>query len=241
MNKVILMLVEGPSDEDALCGPTAMAISNMLVKSDCFYTDVTTANLFSSQASFEVLSNVENTVQRFVESHIEKNQGYDWKDLAAVVHVVDLDGALVSPSAVVEDRDASGIVYGSDTIKTPHRDFVLKRNREKKNSLAKLYQKETLGKGRKKVPYRIYFMSRNLEHALYGASGDLDDKQKERLSIAFSQACANCPGLFLKTLRDEAIAVKGNYEESWRAMFKGANSLHRGSNYHLLFEDIERF
>lgn len=87
MNKVILMLVEGPSDEDALCGPTAMAISNMLVKSDCFYTDVTTANLFSSQASFEVLSNVENTVQRFVESHIEKNQGYDWKDLAAVVHV----------------------------------------------------------------------------------------------------------------------------------------------------------
>ena len=77
MNKVILMLVEGPSDEDALCGPTAMAISNMLVKSDCFYTDVTTANLFSSQASFEVHSNVENTIQGFVESHIEKNQGYD--------------------------------------------------------------------------------------------------------------------------------------------------------------------
>lgn len=119
MNKVILMLVEGPSDEDALCGPTAMAISNMLVKSDCFYTDVTTANLFSSQASFEVHSNVENTIQGFVESHIEKNQGYDWKDLAAVVHIVDLDGALVSPSAVVEDRDASGIVYGSDTIKRP--------------------------------------------------------------------------------------------------------------------------
>ena len=238
MKKVILLLVEGPSDEDALVGPTASAITNAIVRSDCFHTDVTTVCLFPRNAIFEVVADVGKTVRKFVESHLEKNQGYTWSDLAAVFHVVDLDGALVRPDAVVEDRDARKTLYGADSIRAARKDFILERNRVKKASIQKLRSMESVGKGRRRVPYRVFFMSRNLEHALYGISDNLSDDAKERLSSAFAKECKLKPSFFLDTLRDEAVAVPGNYDESWGYAFKGNNSLKRGSNYHLLFDMV---
>lgn len=240
MKKVILLLMEGPSDEDALLAPTKAAISDVLVDSECFHTDVTTASLFPYNASFDVSSDVSKTVGDFVDSYLDKNPGYDWGDLAAVIQVIDLDGALVRPDSVIEDWSTHKIQYGDEAISTPDRDFLLRRNRVKTASIKKLCNIETIGKGRKKIPYRIFFMSRNLEHALYGISRELCDEEKEQLSFAYAKTCRDKPSFFLDSLKDEAIAVPGGYEETWRHCFQGTNSLKRGSNYHLLFDMASR-
>ncbi len=236
MKKVILLLVEGPSDEDALLGPTRLLVDRAFVSARSFHTDVTTASLFQHSAAFKAYGDVVKTVREFIVSYLDNNQGYGWADLAAIVHVVDLDGALVRSDAVVQDATARKVAYGEDEIRTCSRDSILERNRVKRAAIKRLCQTTFLSKGGKQVPYRVFFMSRNLEHALYGIGGNLSGRDKERLASAFAEECYKNPGFFLERLRSEQVAVPGDYDETWNHCFKGTNSLHRGSNYHLLFD-----
>ncbi len=238
MKKVILLLVEGPSDEDALLGPTKSVIDQAFVYSKSFHTDVTTASLFQQNTAFKVHGDVVKTVREFVESYLGNNPGYGWTDLAAIVHVIDLDGALVRPNYVVQDDTVLKAVYDAEQIRTPNRDSTLERNRVKSAAVKRLCNTTCLAKGRRKVPYRVFFMSRNLEHALYGLDCDLSDRDKEKLASAFAEKCRKDPLFFLETLRSEEVAVPGGYDETWGYCFKGANSLKRGSNYHLLFDMV---
>lgn len=238
MKKVILLLVEGPSDEDALLGPTNLVINRASVHARSFHADVTTASLFWCDTAFKVHKDVVGTVQGFIDSYLSNNPGYGWADLAAIVHVVDLDGALVRPNAVVQDAAARKLVYGEDEIRTSSRDSIVQRNKVKSSSIKRLCQTTFLGKGNKRVPYRVFFMSRNLEHALYGVGADLSDGDKERLASAFAEECYKNHDFFLEILRSEEVAVPGDYDETWSHCFKGTNSLHRGSNYHLLFDMV---
>lgn len=95
---------------------------------------------------------------------------------------------------------------------------------------------------RVRVRYLPFFMSRNLEHVLYGLQGDLDDKTKGNLAHLFYLKCQKNPRYFLDCLREATCWAAGTHEESWSALGEGANSLHRGTNFGLLFsESDERY
>ena len=242
--KVILFLVEGPTDESALVGPFEAlwksTPSVFGVKSEAFHCDVTTVHLYDhDDVDFTVKDRVLENVHSLIQSRIDRKHAYDWKDLAQIIHVVDLDGAFV-PSSCIRQASSAGACYGNDFIEATNVSDMVRRNRVKSASLRKLVGTAVVRGGRREIPYSVYFVSRNLEHALYGISRDLTDAEKERLSIAFGAKYAHDPEGFAKLLSSADVRVPGKgYADTWKYVQQGTNSLKRGSNLHLLINGFD--
>lgn len=223
--RVVLILVEGPSDENALLEPMQAALNFAAngappeARALAFHCDVTTVRPFSWEASFAVKDRVRDTVRQFVVDRIASRHEYEWTDLDRIIHIVDLDGAFIPNECIVEG-DCDGFVYGRDSITARDTARVVDRKHA--------------------VPYRVYFMSRNLEHALYGSVREFSDDEKRQLSAAFGKKYRNDPEGFINLLRSGDVKVPGDtVEETWRYAREGTNSLHRGSSLHLFFSDSE--
>ena len=82
------------------------------------------------------------------------------------------------------------------------------------------------------VPYRLFYVSRNLEHTFLGKIGNLDARQKQSGAIKLADRFTRDPDLFSTTLQS-LRRIHGNpssWEESWQYAMQGLHSLERGSN-----------
>lgn len=89
----------------------------------------------------------------------------------------------------------------------------------------------------RKVPYRIFYMSRNLEHAFLGRAQNLSDAQKERYAALLNAKFENDDKLFARVI-EKLWNMHGSldWSDSWQYVREGCHSLERGSNFHLLDE-----
>ena len=178
-------------------------------------------------------------MRQFVVDRIASRHEYEWTDLDRIIHIVDLDGAFIPNECIVEG-DCDGFVYGRDSITARDTARVVDRNERKSAALLELAGTRELKHRKHAVPYRVYFMSRNLEHALYGSVREFSDDEKRQLSAAFGKKYRNDPEGFINLLRSGDVKVPGDtVEETWRYAREGTNSLHRGSSLHLFFSDSE--
>lgn len=143
--RVILFLVEGPSEETALVEPfkrylRAAGDQNESVRNETFHCDVTTARLFPDNADFRVKDNVVETVTGFIADRIASRQEYRWSDIAQIVHIVDLDGAFIPKERCLQG-DTDEFCYGEDFISAKDPTEIVERNREKSASLKRLAYK----------------------------------------------------------------------------------------------------
>lgn len=235
--KVILFLVEGTGDLTALARPFKTFFERKaLVEGEAFYCDVTTASLYPKDVTFRVCERVEDTVRQFILDQIQRKRSYLWKDLVEVIHVVDLDGAFIPDECVVQDDHLDAISYESARIVASNAEGIRKRNEVKRKALGRLIYKGFLAFHGVKVPYHVYFMSRNLEHALFGIEKELDADTKELLSQKFSEKCQENPQVLIDRLNNSEVRVDGDYLTSWKAVQEGTASLKRGSNLGLLLD-----
>ena len=110
-----------------------------------------------------------------------------------------------------------GFVYGRDSITARDTARVVDRNERKSAALLELAGTRELKHRKHAVPYRVYFMSRNLEHALYGSVREFSDDEKRQLSAAFGKKYRNDPEGFINLLRSGDVKVPGDtVEETWR-------------------------
>ena len=180
--------------------------------------------------------NVRDTVRQFVLDRIESRHAYDWGDIDRIVHIVDLDGAFV-PDDCIRQGTGRGFVYGEDYIATRKPESVAARNREKAASLRDLVECRELTYKRRRVPYGVYFLSRNLEHALYGLTRDCTNREKRLLSTAFDRKIGQHPQAFARLLRSDAVRVPGDdLDATWEYVQQGTRSLECGSNLFLVLE-----
>ena len=259
--RVVLFLVEGSSEEASLVAPfrrwfasrggdgagssagaSARADDDspaLDTRSETFYCDVTTVHMFPGDATFSVRSNVRDTVRQFVLDRIESRHAYDWGDIDRIVHIVDLDGAFV-PDDCIRQGTGRGFVYGEDFIAARKPESVAARNREKAASLRDLVECRELTYKRRRVPYGVYFLSCNLEHALYGLTRDCTNREKRLLSTAFDRKIGQRPQAFARLLRSDAVRVPGDdLDATWDYVQQGTRSLERGSNLFLVLEQGE--
>lgn len=110
-----------------------------------------------------------------------------------------------------------------------------RRNREKTRELNWLVATNCITIKRRRIPYRVFYVSRNLEHALMGIEESCDQERKEKLGVAFGERFGLLPEAFLRLL--EKISAGKDYRETWRDVAKGLSSLQRGSNLDLVLED----
>lgn len=228
--KVLLFIVEGQSDAAALENVMQQILRPCKIRFHVVGADVTTRKQPPGRT---IKTAVNEVVRGFMEMY-RLRQG----DLLGVAHLMDTDGAFVPASAVVEDPMADGFKYTTTAISAKSRQAVIDRNTLKSQQMLFL---AGMGKTYKGIPYKAYFCSRNLEHALHDITGDCTAAEKIRLADSFHERYCGNPADFVAFISTVPPAVPENaYKASWDYISaKGTlRSLERGCNLHILVQEF---
>jgi hypothetical protein len=224
--KVILFIAEGPTDEDTLSPILKKIFQNEEVRFHIVHGDMT------SNWSVSV-----NSAVKTVYEHVEierKRYGFQRNDILKVIHLVDTDGVFIPSNRVIHNK-VKDIQYYDDRVETASPKRVQERNERKSQILNRLSETGKVGT----IPYHVYYFSRNLEHVFHNRTGNLTDEEKVNFADAFADRYLSDPNGFLSFLSDSDFTVSGDYNDTWKFIGQGVNSLHRHSNFHLLFDSEE--
>ena len=241
--KLILFLVEGQSEKLAL----GRAIEK--VCQDYYHDEVRVELLlmedekqrggdFTSKYGVKP-EKVEELIGKLYFTNFASKYGVYEKDIAEVVHIVDLDGAFIADEKVICDKTMEAhkkTIYRDDCILACCVDEIIERNHRKSENIKKMITMSTVTIKSKKLPYSVYYFSSNLDHYLYGEA-NLDSDKKCDKAAEFGDWCEEDPELFKESFSNSVLTARGKtYQESWEEAFKGVNSLRRHTNLNLYFE-----
>jgi hypothetical protein len=221
--KIVFVIVEGPSDDEALGVLLERIFEGSRVHVHIVHGDVTTA----PRATYDtILSRVADMVKTFAnQTHLRQVH------FQQIVHLLDTDGAYIPQSAVTHDPCAERVVYSAAGIQTKNVQAILERNKRKQGCLNRLMRAETCWG----VPYQAYYMSCNLDHVLHGRL-NLTDQEKERCAIDFAHRYKDDLKGFVDFISASEFSVRGSYSESWKFIQEGLRSVQRHTNFGLCFE-----
>lgn len=220
--KVVAVIVEGPSDENAIGGILKEYFSSEEVQFAVAHGDITSDDSTS-------VDNVVGKVHDLIDG-MRSRYGYRWEDFVRIIHIADTDGAFTR--GCVTEAEVDGIQYFEDRIEASNVEETERRNRHKSEIMFKLY---STGKVHN-VGYRLYFNSCNLEHVIYRELKDFTDEEKEEIADEFAEKYEGKVDEFIRFISDAELAVRGTYRQTWKFIEKDKNSLCRHTNMHLIFE-----
>ena len=149
--KILFVIVEGPSDDAALSVLLSRFFDSNVVHVHVMHCDITTE-----------LGVTPNNIVRTIGDCVKKFAGRLYKsgDFCQIIHIVDMDGAFIPNNAVVEDASAAKPIYSITEIQTRQKSGIENRNLRKRENLNRLLSTPEIWK----IPYRVYYMSCNLDH-----------------------------------------------------------------------------
>lgn len=234
LKKVILFIFEGITDKIALENILKKLFSSNHVDVEFIGTDITSDYDTS-------LFDIENKLRTFIRDKI-KPLHIDLNDIQQIVHVIDTDGGFVDSQYIKYDANVNGIAYTQDFILSKDPSKTLKRNKDKTGKVNFLKNRTYL-KFKKEneitLPYQLFFFSRNREHALQNEPKELSQTEKSDMAFDFALKYQGHEKDFITLVNDTAIKVPGTFLQTWSFIQKDNNSLHRHSNFHILFNDIK--
>lgn len=223
--KVVMILLEGPSDATALGTYFKDFFLNDKVVTKILYTDITSQHdVYPDTIKAKVGRHISNELRR-----LKLNKS----DLISVIHVVDLDGAFIPDTAIKLDETKDTFIYEDDGILYKDVNVVVNRNIQKKHNIETLYKNTSGICGG--IMYHIYYMSCNLEHVLHNLR-QVAAEDKEGLAYKFAAKYKEDLQGFLKYMKESEFSVCSNYLESWEFITEGLHSLQRYSNLGLCFK-----
>ena len=251
--KIVLLLVEGESDSTLLV-PSLQGLIARHVEGAPFRCDVTVVNRYPVRDTwFTPNKDVRTLVRNRVREHIaQRNGAYRKRDVTHIIQVIDLDGAFIPHDHVVENRSLSHIEYDVDRIIVPDRGWHCGSMAEKRRSVDSLRGLSEIDG----IPYRLFFVSRNLEHAFDDDPNVRNLAEKNDIASAHAIQFEQDPNMFRAMLAlqyarhlaearfaaVDGMALEQAYklisqegwlwDESWRNVLCADSllSLHAGSN-----------
>ncbi len=220
--KIIFVIVEGPSDDDALGAIFSQIFDKNAVYVHIMHCDITT----EKRVDAPIISIIGNVVR-----HYAKQNHFNQSDFMEIIHIVDTDGAYIPKDHVIKDESVNGVFYSDIEIRTNNKPGIERRNEQKSSNLNKLYAQNEIWK----IPYRVFYMSCNLDHVLYNKLNS-DDLEKERDSLKFAKNYHDKVPEFLDFISNSDFSVKLDYKESWKYIKEKLHSLERHTNLGLCFE-----
>lgn len=227
--KVVVVIVEGPSDMAALGKGLQSFFDPQKTQFKIVHGDITTKETISS-------SNIKQAIVDLLKQDM-MSYGYHFSDIARIIQIADTDGAFVDDALVVEDQSLLRIKYSDTCIQTNNKHRTCLRNQQKKTVLRMLSKTDSLTYKKIKVPYQIFYMSANLDHVLFNYPNSTDE-EKEENSHRFAEDYIDLVK-FKEFFMAGNFAVKQPYRESWIFLENGTNSLVRYSNLDCLFSDAQ--
>lgn len=152
--KVFIFIVEGRSDKHAL-----EKIFQKIYRNKNVVFKVTDGDITSDEEMDE--SKVIEAIWLKVDEYI-KDKKIVKKDIAQIIHVFDTDGVYVPDSAIIEGNTKE-FWYTTTSISCKDSQRIRNRNKQKRNLMDYLLDLQDI----KGISYQGYFMSSNLDHALY--------------------------------------------------------------------------
>lgn len=224
--KIVFVIVEGPSDETALGAILSGIYGVNKVHIHITHGDITTDSKIKSDGIVKKLAAI---VKEYANSmHFTRN------DFQQVIHLVDMDGAYIPDTAVIENAEANRCIYSLSDIQASRPANIRLRNRHKQDIINRISK---LNKVWVSIPYSAYYMSCNLDHVLYGK---LNSSDEDKESDAYDFVCKYKDDLdgFLAYISDSEFSVMDGYRESWEFIKKDLHSLERHTNLGLCFTQL---
>ena len=224
--KVVLVIVEGPSDDEAL----SLVFTNFYKQySKTVMVEVLHCDITSDWNNKNIT--IQNKVTDIVKKHAA-TQKLKKDDYEQIIHIVDTDGAFIDKTNVIKDIRYNKPFYTTQGIRFNDEKKIQDRNNFKSKQLIELSNIKKLWVS---IPYKVYFMSCNLDHVLYDKLNITDD-EKETLAHNFARKYKNNLNGFIQYINSPSFAVNGDYKETWIFIQDSLNSLNRCSNLHLCFK-----
>ena len=223
--KVVLLLVEGFSDRNALKKIMQRIYKNRLLVFEVTQGDITSDDSVNKE-------NVEDKINDIVKKHLGQAK-YRRSDIWEIVHLIDTDGVYIPDSAAIKGGTRE-FFYTLTDISCDKPERIIERNAHKMTILDHLLTVRSI----KGSPYTVYYMSCNIDHVLYDKQ-NLSDDDKTRYADAFYEAFKGKEFSFIDFLNSDA--VNGVPDTSWKATWdfikSGLRSLQRHTNLHFYFID----
>lgn len=153
--KTIIFIVEGSSDKAAL----ENIFKKIYRRNKEIDFGFTNGDITSDPTV--TIANVENRIYETVQEVI-KDKKLKNSDVIQIVQIFDMDGAYIPDSAIV-NGPTYAFEYSTTNISCTYPQRAIGRNKDKRDILEYLLNQTMI----KSFPYEMYFMSCNLDHALY--------------------------------------------------------------------------
>lgn len=219
--QIILLVVEGPSDQTALEAVFERIFNRTRIQFYVMHDDLT-ADMNLRKTPQDAIKGARKT---FLTQH--KVDGFKEKDIKKVILLSDTDGCFIEDQYIVNDSRYPGkFFYEEHCIRSSRINDVKKRNQIKSQRMRMLCGKnEIAGK-----PFEHYYMSCNLDHVLYGKN-NLIDLRKEEEALAAALKYADDPEAFVNEIVLALFPAQSkSYERSWKFIQEGIHSLSRCTN-----------
>lgn len=226
--KIVFIIVEGPSDEEALA-----VILSRLYDKNTVYVHIVHGDITSQKgvAETNILAKIGDKVKKYA-----KDNHYTIKHhFEEIIHIVDTDGAYISDDCIIKDN-CEKLIYDSESIRTTNPDKIIERNIQKSSIINKLCSTSTIVN----LPYHVFYMSCNLDHVLHNQLNS-SDEEKEKNSYLFAKTYKDDIPAFLAFIRESDFSVVSQYRESWEFIKQGKNSLNRYTNLGLYYPKETEF
>lgn len=215
--KIVLVIVEGQSDDTALGIALNQLFDRDTVYIHIMHGDITTRKGVTSQ---NIVAKLGKDVTMFARS-----RHYTAKDFKQIIHIVDTDGVYIPNESIYEKLNCETVIYEENGIYTKDVKNIVERNKQKRENLFRL---RTCGKIWN-IPYRVYYMSCNLDHVLHNKQNSTDE-EKENDAYAFAKKYKSDLNGFVEFMCNSDFSINGEFKSSWEHIEKDMNSIKRYSN-----------
>ncbi len=226
--KVVLLIVEGPSDQDSLELIFDKLFPNDKIMVCVMHCDITTERKNNP-------SNIVDAVTKRVKEYAGKYGGLKAGHFQEIIHLIDTDGSFIPDDHIIHDSEVKTPIYTLSEIRTNNCSGIISRNNQKQSNINKLL---TISHIWRIIPYRLFYFSCNLEHVLHNQN-NVTDEEKEQLAHLFVKKYKDNPEGFKSYISnsDFSICDGYDYKSGWEYIKQDLNSLNRYTNLGLCFKE----
>ncbi len=222
--KLILFLVEGITEEISFGMIFSELFHEMEIEFQIVHGDITSSDDVNAR---NIIKKISSEIDKFL-----AREHYNKSDILKVVHLVDTDGVYISDENIIKS-DRGRIYYSDQEILTTSPDYIRDRNNKKCRIINRLIKTSEINK----LPYKIYYLSCNLEHVLHD-NANVEREDKKVKAEEFENEFFGSEYEFIDFIRSDDLAAPGDYQDTWRFIKQEINSLKRFCNLHLIFKDF---
>lgn len=215
--KMILFIVEGPSDHYALIPYIEDKFTQQKIKVtvDEIHGDILTEYIENTRIYKVNKNNVKkelvDRIKQYFNTQDVKSQNIKAKDIIAIYYITDTDYCF--------SQNTSSFL-------------------NKKECLMKMFNFDNLELIKDRiVPFKVIFLSKHLEHIINGTEENLSALEKEKIAVNFGDRSRKEDNFYENTFRNEDIKTWKSFKESYQGI---VTYVGRASNMNNLLDEIEK-